>query len=300
MKVHPTAIISNEAQIADDVEIGPFCIVEPGTVIGAGCILLSRVTIKKGVILGENNVIHEGAVLGGKPQHICSNGEYGGVTIGNGNTFRENCTVHCAMYPEKNTIIGDDNFVMVNAHIAHDCVIGSSVIITNNAMLGGHVHVGDYANISGGVAIHQYCQIGTFAMVGGNSHIVQDVPPFVNVDGATSLVVGVNLIGLRRAGVTNAEIKKIREAYRLLYEEKRTKQENEKIMRENFPEGLAAVFADFIAASQRGFVAERRVSSKSLKLVRVEENEKTESTAAPAASAAKETAGETPAIRAIG
>ncbi len=272
MKAHPTAIISDEAKIADDVEIGPFCIIEPGVTIGPGCVLMPRVSVKKGVTLGENNTLHEGVVLGGKPQHICSHGEYGGVIIGNGNIFRENCTVHCAMYPEKNTILGNENFLMVNAHVAHDCVIGNHVIITNNAMLGGHVHVGDRANISGGVAIHQFCQIGMYAMVGGNSHIVQDVLPFVNVDGGTSLVVGVNLIGLRRAGVPNSEIKRIREAYRVLYEEKRPMQENISLMTKRFSEGMAAEYAEFLKASKRGFLAERRTSGKSLKLFRVDEN----------------------------
>ncbi|MGN1273708.1 MAG: acyl-ACP--UDP-N-acetylglucosamine O-acyltransferase [Thermoguttaceae bacterium] len=298
MKAHPTAIISDEARIADDVEIGPFCVIESGVTIGPGCVLLPRVSVKKGVTLGENNTLHEGVVLGGKPQHICSHGEYGGVIIGNGNIFRENCTVHCAMYPEKNTILGDENFLMVNAHVAHDCVIGNHVIITNNAMLGGHVHVGDRANISGGVAIHQFCQIGMFAMVGGNSHIVQDVLPFVNVDGGTSLVVGVNLIGLRRAGVPNAEIKRIREAYRLLYEEKRPMQENIALMTKRFSEGMAAEYAEFLKASKRGFLPERRTSGKALKLVRVEETEKP----APQIPASQPDAPseETPAIRAIG
>ena len=297
MKAHPTAIVSTEAKIADDVEIGPFCIIESGVTIGPGCILMPRVSVKKGVTLGENNTLHEGVVLGGKPQHICSHGEYGGVIIGNGNIFRENCTVHCAMYPEKNTILGNENFLMVNAHVAHDCVIGNHVIITNNAMLGGHVRVGDRANISGGVAIHQFCQIGMYAMVGGNSHIVQDVLPFVNVDGGTSLVVGVNLIGLRRAGVPNSEIKRIRDAYRFLYEEKRPMQENIALMSERFPEGLAAEYAEFLKKSQRGFLAERRTSGKALKLVRVEETEKPAQTPASMPAVASE---ETPAIRAIG
>ncbi len=304
VKTHPTAIVSEDAKIASDVEIGPFCIVESGVTIGAGCVLMPRVSIKKGVTLGEKNLIHEGAVLGGKPQHLCSHGEYGGVLIGNGNTFRENCTVHCAMYPENYTLIGDNNFLMVNAHVAHDCVLGSHIIITNNAMLGGFVHIGDRANISGGVAIHQFCHIGMFAMVGGNSHIVQDVPPFVNVDGGSSLVVGVNLIGLRRAGISNAEIKQIREAYRLLYEEKRTKQENESLLRARFPEGLASTYADFVAESQRGFISERRASSKALKLVRVEEAEKTAEPEGVAAvsedSVQNVSAEEVSAIRAIG
>lgn len=303
MKIHPTAIVSDEAKIADDVEIGPFCIIESDVTIGAGCVLMAHVSVKKGVTLGENNTIHEGVVLGGKPQHICLDGEYGGVLIGNGNTFRENCTVHCAMYPEKNTIIGDDNFLMVNAHVAHDCVVGSHVIITNNAMLAGHVRVDDRAYISGGVAIHQYCQVGTFAMVGGNALVVQDVPPFVNVDGVSSLVVGVNRIGLRRAGIPSQEINRIYEAYHVLYEEKRTLRECADVLRERFPEGMASKFADFVAASRRGFIPERRTPSKPLKLVRVEEEEKTVSMSEAVPQTAQEnqgTDGESQPMRAIG
>lgn len=276
MKIHPTAIVSPEARIASDVEIGPFSVVESGVVIESGCSLASRVTVKSGVYLGENNTVCEGVVLGGKPQHIHLSEECGGVKIGRNNIIRENSTVHCAMYPEKYTLVGDNNFLMVNAHVAHDCVVGNHVILTNNAMLGGHVRVEDRANVSGGVAVHQFCRIGMFAMVGGLSHIVQDVPPFVTVDGGTSLVVGINSIGLRRAGISNDEIRSIREAYRVLYEELRPLSEVVKTLRQRFTTGLASHYAEFLIGSKRGFIQDRRNSGKSLKLVRPEESEKNE------------------------
>ncbi|MDO4550667.1 MAG: acyl-ACP--UDP-N-acetylglucosamine O-acyltransferase [Planctomycetia bacterium] len=271
MKIHPSAIISKDAKIASDVEIGPFCVVESGVTMESGCRLLPRVVIKKGVTLGENNIIHEGAVLGGIPQHTHLSGEIGGVIIGSGNTFRENATVHCAMYPDKCTRIGDNNFLMVNSHVAHDCVIGNHTILTNNTMLAGHVLVEDRAFISGGVAVHQFCRIGMFAMVGGTSLVVHDVPPFVTVDGGTSLVVGLNSIGLRRAGVPSKEIRKIREAYDVLYASVRPWEVILSELREKFTEGLASHFAVFLEGSSRGFVQERRKSGKSLKLVRTEE-----------------------------
>ena len=271
VKIHPSAIISEEAQVASDVEIGPFCIVEPGVVIGAGCRLHPRVSIKTGVRMGENNHIYEGAVLGGIPQHTQLSGEIGGVIIGSGNTFRENATVHCAMYPDKFTRVGDNNFLMVNSHIAHDCVVGNYTIMANNVMLAGHVHVEDRAFLSGGVAVHQFCRVGMYAMLGGTAVAVQDVPPFVTVDGGTSMVVGLNSIGLRRAAVPSAEIRKIREAYDVLYSSVRPWEKILFELRERFPDGMAAHFAEFLSDSTRGFLQERRKSGKSLKLVRPDE-----------------------------
>ena len=272
MKIHPTAIVSPEASIAPDVEIGPFCVIEPGVTIGAGCVLAPHVVLKRGVTLGEFNEICEGTVLGGRPQHIHSTDVYGKVLIGNGNIIREHSTVHCAMSPDHVTCIGDENFLMVNAHVAHDCVVGNHVIITNNVMLGGFVRVEDHANISGGVAVHQFCRIGMFAMVGGLSHIVQDVLPFVNVDGGSSLVVGINRIGLTRAGISNEEIHQIRLAYKTIYEEPRPRLEMIQVLREQFPTGLAAHYADFLEDCKRGYIKNRLASSKSLKLVRPDEN----------------------------
>lgn len=270
--------MSEDAKIASDVEIGPFAIVEPGATIEAGCRIEPRVSIKSGVTLGEDNIVCEGATLGGMPQHIHLEGEVGGVIIGSGNTIRENVTVHRAMYPDKFTRIGDNNLVMVNAHIAHDCVVGSHTIITNNVMLAGHVMVEDRAFVSGGVAVHQFCRIGQYAMVGGMSLVLKDVPPYVTVDGDTSLVVGLNSIGLYRARVPGAEIRKIREAYDVLYAGVRPWNVILEELRAKFPEGMASHFATFLEDSKRGFIQERRRMNKgmSLKMVRPEDAPKIE------------------------
>ncbi len=271
MKIHPTAIVSEEAKIASDVEIGPFSIVEPGVTIEAGCRIAARASIKTGVIVGENNTVCEGVVLGGMPQHIHISGDVGGVIIGSGNMLRENVTVHRAMYPDKATRIGDNNLLMVNAHIAHDCVVGNHTIITNNAMLAGHVLVEDRAYVSGGVAVHQFCRIGQYAMVGGMSLVLQDVPPYVRVDGDTSMVVGLNNVGMIRAGVPNTEIRKIHQAYNVLYAGIRPWNVIMEELRTKFPEGMAAHFANFLEDSKRGFIRDRRTSGKSLKLKRPDE-----------------------------
>ena len=159
----------------------------------------------------------EGAVLGGMPQHLHMPEFPGRLVIGDGNVIRENVTVHRAMDAEKATRIGSGCLLMVGAHVAHDCTLGDNVILTNNAMLGGHVIVGDRAYISGGVAVHQFCRVGRLAMVGGLARVRQDVPPFVTVDGGSTMIVGLNRVGLRRAGFTAEQMSELKEAYRLIY-----------------------------------------------------------------------------------
>ena len=182
MAIHPSALVSPRAQIDADVRIGPLCIVEDDVTIGAGCILEASVVVKSGVVLGRNNHVFEGAVIGGPPQHVHMPARPGRVIIGSGNVIRENVTIHRALQPERATLVGDNNLLMCNAHIAHDCQVGNNTIIVNNVMLAGHVIVEDRAYVSGAVAVHQFCRIGTLAMVGGQAHINKDVPPFVTVD----------------------------------------------------------------------------------------------------------------------
>jgi UDP-N-acetylglucosamine acyltransferase len=258
VSIHPSAIVSPSAQIGSDVQIGPFCILEPGVVVGAGCILESRVSLKEGTTLGANNHVFEGAVLGGLPQHIHVPAQPGRVVIGEGNTIRENVTIHRALVPDHATVIGDNCLLMVNAHIAHDCHLGNNVIVTNNAMLAGHVHVDDRAYVSGAAGIHQFCRIGTLAMVGGQAHLVQDVPPYVTVDGLSSLVVGLNKIGLRRAGYNQSVIQELMAAYRLIYRSGLRWAEVLEQLRTHFPTGPAAVFYEFLSTTARGIVSERR------------------------------------------
>jgi UDP-N-acetylglucosamine acyltransferase len=259
VSLHPLAVVSPHAQIGTHVRIGPFCVVEAGVVLGDGCHLTGRVTVKSGTVLGRDNVVMEGTVLGGMPQHVHMPEHPGVLTIGDGNVIRENVTVHRALEAGHATHIGNRCLLMVGAHVAHDCVLGDSVIITNNTLLGGHVLVDDKAYLSGGVAVHQFCRIGRLAMVGGLARVRQDIPPFVTVDGGTTMVVGLNKVGLRRAGFTAEEFGQLKAAYRVIYRSGLTWQETLEALRAEFAEGPAAEFLPFfLSGAKRGFVQERR------------------------------------------
>ncbi|MEN6459226.1 MAG: acyl-ACP--UDP-N-acetylglucosamine O-acyltransferase [Thermoguttaceae bacterium] len=258
MSIHPSAIISPNAQIAQDAQIGPFCIVESGASIGPGCILESHVAVKEATTLGSNNRVCDGAVLGGLPQHVHVPTNPGRVVIGSGNTIREHVTVHRALVQDHVTAIGDNCLLMVGSHVAHDCHVGNNVILTNNALLAGHVTVGDRAYLSGAAAVHQFCRIGSLAMVGGQSHLSQDVPPYVTVDGMSTLVVGLNKIGLRRAGYDQATIQELMAAYRVIYRSRLRWNDILEQLRTRFPTGPAALFYEFLSTTARGIISERR------------------------------------------
>jgi UDP-N-acetylglucosamine acyltransferase len=258
VSIHSSAIISSTAQIAPDVQIGPFCIVEAHGAIGPGSVLESHVTIKQGTTLGANNHVFEGAVIGGMPQHVHIPDDPGRVAVGSNNVIRENVTIHRALVPDHITVIGDNCLLMANSHVAHDCHLGNNVIVTNNAMLAGHVIVGDRAYISGAAGVHQFCRVGTFAMVGGQAHMVQDVPPYVTVDGLSSLVVGLNKTGLRRGGFDQAAIRELMAAYRVIYRSGLRWVDVLEQLRTQFPVGPASLFYEFLSTTARGIVSERR------------------------------------------
>lgn len=258
MSIHPLAVVSSTAQIGPNVEIGPFCIIEDHVVIGSNCVIESRASIKAGTILGDNNHVCEGAIVGGLPQHVHVPEQPGRVVVGSNNMIRENTTIHRALLSDHDTVIGDNCLFMVNVHVAHDCHIGNHVIVTNNAMLAGHVHVADRAYVSGAAGIHQFCRVGPLAMVGGQAHLVQDVPPYVTVDGLSSLVVGLNKIGLRRAGFKPDTIQELMQAYRVVYRSGLRWAEILEQLRTQFPTGPAAEFYEFLSTTARGIVSERR------------------------------------------
>jgi UDP-N-acetylglucosamine acyltransferase len=260
--IHPTAIVSDQAVLGRDVEIGPFCIVEPDVTLGDRTRLVGQVTVKSGTIIGCDNTFCEGAVIGGLPQHTRAPEKIGGVRIGDRNTIREHVTVHRAMHEGHATTIGDDCLIMVGAHIAHDGCIGSRVILTNGVMLGGHVQVGDRACLGGNAAVHQFCRIGRLAMVGGCSKIVQDLPPFLLTDGSTALIVGLNRVGLQRAGFSKSEILELKAAYRVIYREGLTFNEMIETLEQRFPQGIARELSEFFRTGSRGFIQERRSPPK--------------------------------------
>ncbi len=271
MSIHPTAIVDSTARIGSGVEIGPYCIVEPDVVLGDDCHLATRAIIKVGTELGPRNTVHEDAILGGLPQHSNLPDTIGRLKIGKENTFRENTTVHRGLHHDQHTEIGDHNLVMVGVHIGHDCVIGNHTVLINNVMLAGHVTVGDRAYVAGGAAVQQFRRVGRLAAVGGYSRAVKDVPPFVTLDGNTSGVVGLNRVGLQRAGYGTDDIADLKSAYRLIYRSGLAWNEILKRLKNDFTKGPAAEFYSFFAAGKYGFMPERRTpSSATIRLYRAD------------------------------
>ncbi len=269
MPIHPLAVISPAAKIAPDVQIGPFCVIEAGVVIAEGCRLAPRVSVKADTIIGPHTEIGEGAVIGGMPQHLNRPAAPGGVVVGAHSVIRENVTIHRAMERPRVTTIGNNCLVMVGAHVAHDCHLADNVVLANNVMLGGHVQMGQRAYLGGGVAVHQFCRVGQLAMVGGMARIVQDVPPFVMIDGHSSLAVGLNRVGLKRAGFTPTEVQELKNAYRLLYRSGETWQQILATLAERFASSVAAEFEPFLRSTTRGITSERRTPPRAtVRLVR--------------------------------
>jgi len=274
VNIHPLSLVNPQAKIGSNVVIGPYSIVEADSEIGDGCELSSGVVVKSGVTLGPGNRVMEGTVLGGLPQHAKMPEKIGRLSIGANNTFRENCTVHRALHEGATTTIGDNNLLMVGTHVAHDCRVGNNIIFANNVLLAGHVTVEDRAFISGAVGIHQFCRIGSLAMLGGHARVVQDVPPFVMVDGNTGCIVGLNLVGLRRGGFKPAEIGDLKAAYRLIYRSGLKFTEVVRQLQIRFPSGPAAAYHGFMSQGTRGFTQERRMPpGATLKLRRPADDE---------------------------
>ena len=257
-QIHPTAVVGKDVCLGRNVTVGPNCVLEPGVTVGDDCRLTGHVTVKQGTSLGPRNTAHEHVVLGGDPQYLLAKPPFGTLTVGAGNVFREFVTVHRGLKAGHVTSLGDGNYLMVNAHIAHDCVVGNHNIIANNTMLGGHVTVGNHAYVSAAVAIHQFCRIGDYAMVGGQSHVNKDVPPYVTLDGLTSRIVGLNSIGLKRKGFTPEDIAQLKAAYRVIYRRGLTWNEVLTALTAHFSTGPAAAFRKFFDGGKRGFMSERR------------------------------------------
>jgi UDP-N-acetylglucosamine acyltransferase len=215
-KIHPLAYVDPRAELADDVEVGPFCFVEANVVIGAGCRLESHISIRGNTTLGENNVIAHGAVLGGDPQDAKYKGEPTYLRIGDRNIIREYVTIHRATGEENATVIGNDNFIMSYCHLAHNVTVENMVTMANSVQAAGHVTIEERAILGGLTGIHQFTRIGKIAMVGGMSRITRDVPPFMLVEGPDQ-VHDINAIGLRRIGITPDARLALHKACKLLF-----------------------------------------------------------------------------------
>ncbi len=219
IKIHPSSIVDPKAELAEDVEIGPYCTVGPNVKIGKGTRLISHVVVDGYTTMGERNLVFPFAALGMIAQHKRSNAPDAELIIGDDNTFREHVTAHVGSEVDnKITKIGNRNLFLVASHIAHDCILGDDIVMSNNATLAGHVKVGNRAIIGGLAAVLQFTHIGEGAMIGGMAGIARDVIPYgLVIGGGRSGLSGLNLIGLQRAGVAKEEILTLQQAYKALF-----------------------------------------------------------------------------------
>jgi UDP-N-acetylglucosamine acyltransferase len=216
--IHPSAIISDNAKIADDVEIGPYSIISDGVEIASGTRIDSHVVVNGPTVIGNDNHIYQFASIGDDPQDKKYNGEPTRLIIGDRNTIREFCTISRGTTQDTGeTIIGNDNWIMAYVHIAHDCQVGSNTILANNATLAGHVHLGDWVIMGGFSGIHQFCKIGAHAFLGMYAAVNRDVPAYTMVSGNPCSARGINSEGLKRRGFDADQIRNIKNAYRLIF-----------------------------------------------------------------------------------
>ncbi|MFC4788866.1 MULTISPECIES: acyl-ACP--UDP-N-acetylglucosamine O-acyltransferase [Giesbergeria] len=256
--IHSTALVDAAAQIDSSVTIGPYAVIGPHVTIGAGSTVGAHCVIEGHTTIGQDNRIFQFASLGAAPQDKKYAGEPTRLVIGDRNTIREFCTFNTGTVQDQGiTTIGNDNWIMAYVHIAHDCVVGNQTILANNATLAGHVQVGDYAIIGGLTGVHQFTQVGAHVMAGFASHISQDVPPFMMVDGNPLAVRGFNLEGLRRRGFSPARIAAVKQMHRLLYRQGLTLDAARSAIAElpaTYPEATddIALLLAFLEASARG------------------------------------------------
>lgn len=251
--VHPTSLLEGEVTLADDVHVGPNCVLTGPIRLGPGCRLVGNVYLQGPLTMGAGNVVYPFACLGFAPQHVRYDpAEPGrGLTIGDGNTFREHVTIHRAYESERPTEIGDRNYFMANSHAGHDCRIGNDGTFVNNSMLAGHVEIGDRVIVGGGASVHQFCRIGRGVMMSGNMGTGKDIPPFFMLTGI-NICGSINLVGLRRSGQPRDVIDNVRWTYRVLYREDRTLASALTELRTRADRPMIAEYIEFIETSKRG------------------------------------------------
>jgi UDP-N-acetylglucosamine acyltransferase len=255
VRIHPTAIVHDGAELGADVEIGPFAIVGENCHIGDGCVIAARATLERNVILGTGVKIGIGTVLGGDPQDLKFKGELTTVEIGDGTTIREYTTINRGTTHSYKTTVGKGCFIMSYVHLAHDCHIGDGVILVNSVQLAGHVSVGDKAIIAGQSAAHQFVKVGQYAFVGGCSRISQDVPPYIKAVGNPIKLYGLNSVGLQRNNFPEDVVRELKRAYRLFFRsELNVSQAKERAAAELKPFPEVQELLRFVEESGRGVV----------------------------------------------
>ena len=254
--IHPTALIDPAAELAEDVSVGPYSVIEANVTIGAGTDIGPHVVIKGTTRIGSQNRIFQFASIGEEPQDKKYAGEPTSLEIGDRNTIREFVTINRGTAQDDGvTRLGDDNWIMAYVHIAHDCRIGNETIFANNASLAGHVSIGDYAILGGFTLVHQFCSIGAYSLTAFGSGISKDVPPFVTVGGTPARAHGLNMEGLRRRGFPEESRKALRRAYRTLYRESLSLQDALAALREQAAScAEVGMLVEFLEQQSRGIV----------------------------------------------
>jgi UDP-N-acetylglucosamine acyltransferase len=252
--IHPSSIVADSAKIGQNVEIGPFCYIGDNVIIGDNCRLVSHVVIKGHTTIGKNNEFFQFCSIGEDCQDKKYAGEETYLEIGDDNVFRESCTIHRGTTQDKSiTKIGSRNLLMVNTHLAHDCMVGDDNIFANNATVAGHVHVGDFVILGGMTAVHQFCHIGSHAFTGGGAIVLRDIPPYVMFSGLKHVPQGINSEGLKRRGFSSEDVSAVKKAYKILYRQGNTFDDAiEKIADLSSNEPAVKVMSDFLATANRG------------------------------------------------
>jgi UDP-N-acetylglucosamine acyltransferase len=261
MPIHPTALIDRRAAIDPTAEIGPYVVIEGPVVVGPGTRVLAHVVLTGHTAIGRDNVIHMSAVIGHAPQDVSYKDAPTGLRIGDRNIIREHAEIHRATNVERPTTLGDDNFLLSQSHVAHDCQLGNRIILATGATLGGHVHVDDLVFVSGNCVVHQNVRIGRLALLRGLSRTSRDVPPYCIMD-FTHTVRGINRIGLRRAGMNAEQIRAVQRAFTILFRTRRNLRHALAEVESGPVTPEVAHLLEFIRSSQRGVCAGARRSAE--------------------------------------
>ncbi len=262
MAVDPSAYVAPTARVDSDVVIGPgtrigeFCVIERDVVIGARCVLEPYVFVKRWTTVGDENEISAGTVLGTDPLDKAFTGERSYLIIGNRNKIREHYTISRGTKPESETRIGDENYIMTSGHIAHNCLLGDRIVVASCALVAGYVEIESEAFLSGGVVVHQYTKIGRLAMIGGNTRVNSDLPPYFLYSDFNVAPKGLNMVGLKRAGFASEEIRLLKAAYGLLYRMGLKQEEALRRIESELPSPHTRHLVEFVRRSKRGICRE--------------------------------------------